>query len=330
MNRIITNGMTDSDLKRMMTTLKNLGIQFSEGDVEHIQNEYSHVCSERTKRAYGKWLASNLMRKETFSERSSRGLRNRGRRLASDRELTDDEALVFGKLSLGGEAHGQAIKFGLLKKHGSDDAVSASYKHRALKSVAKALGIAVDALTRDEIRAYYKAIGFFNNDVHAWKRKQAEKHTGEPVDDNDVNRVYSEYLSERFKQAQLEVVTNGYLKSKKGWYEFTSHPNALFYRSSWELKVFEVLDELCGSGRVTAIRAPTRIQYVFEGRTRHYYPDVAWTTEHGDWVGEVKPYEKLNDPLVVAKSSAARDALGDAFVVITENELMNLKEFLHV
>jgi hypothetical protein len=334
-NRIFTDPMTkkkplsQSALKRMITTLENAHISFDKNDENSIRTGYSQFMSNSTKRAYPMWLASNTARTETFSERSLRGVRNRGRRIGGQ-SLSDDEAYELGISALGGVKRSDEIKQGLRKAYGDQAAISENFRQRHAKQVADRLNKDVSELTSNDYRDYQRSIGFYNRDVFSWKKKQAETFAGTQLNDDEVEIKYSEYLSQRFKRSALEVSTNGWKSTLKGWFQFKSHDLKMFYRSSWELAVFQELDELYAAGVVLNVCVPERIKFEFKGLVRHYYPDVQWSTVNGTWIGEVKPSTMLDDELNVAKFAAANNVHGDKFVVITEISLQDLRRVLHV
>jgi hypothetical protein len=323
--------ISDTQIKRMKTTLKNAGYVVDD-NVENIRSEYSKYCSLKTKQSYKKWYASNMKLDESFSVRAKKGMINSGKRLFGN-ELSDEHALELFKKSLGGTKQSEAIKVGLLNKFGTKEAISLEYAKRKKNVIASNLGKQIDDVTLVDLREYHRKIGFFNKNVFNWKKKQAEKFIGKLLDDKDVENVYSEYLSDRFKRTSLECITNGWTNTKKGWYPFISHDNKMFYRSSWELSVFEILDELYASGVVQNIKSPNRIGFVYMGSHRHYYPDVEWTLSNGQcYICEIKPMCKVHEPINIAKFEAARNLYHESFVIVTETELKNLKnmEYMNV
>jgi len=305
---------------------RSAGIPFVEGDLESVRAAYSKLQSIKTKKAYPKWLASNLNKEESFSDRGLKGLLNRGRRIGGE-STSDEEAYEIGIASLGGPEKGESIRKGISNRFGSEESVKEEFRRRKMAVVAAHLG--KDTVSVEDYRMYHREIGFYNKNVFSWKKTQVERVAGHPVSDGDVDKLYSEYMSDRHCRSLLEVTNNGYLRSKKGWYDFLSHPNKQFYRSSWELKVLVALDEMFLSGRVNRVFTPDRIPYTFECKRRHYYPDVGWETKEGVWVGEIKPIFKISEPQNVAKFTAARSLLGDKFVILTEVELGSIMEYLH-
>jgi hypothetical protein len=148
----------------------------------------------------------------------------------------------------------------------------------------------------------------------------------EHLSEDDVDRLYSEYLSNRYRRESLECMTNGYLRSKKGWYRYVSCDFCSFYRSSWELEVFKVLDNLCAQGYLNPIN-PDRIDYYWE-RKRHYYPDAAFEAEGKRFVIEVKPESKITLDMNKAKFDAARSRLENNFLIITETHIFDTSRTL--
>lgn len=326
-SRIFTNTMINKrHLKCIKTALINAGIEFDENDEVQLKSLYSKLCSTRTKKAYHKWIKSNKLRKETFSERSLRGLINRGRRLSNNELISESDAIKIASKSYGGKEKGEQIKAGLLRKHGSRENISLVFRQRLLTVISKFFNKDVNDINANDVKKYYLDIGFFNSDVFSWKKKQLETLTKNEINDEYVEELYSMYMSYRFNRTSLESKHNGYSSTLKGWYDFKSHKNRRFYRSSWELKMFEFLDSEYALGNVVKISDPKRIQYVLNGKICHYYPDILF--HHKDdrvFIIEIKPKFQLSDPKVIEKEKAARLIHGDNYKFVTEFELSNLK-----
>jgi hypothetical protein len=94
---------------------------------------------------------------------------------------------------------------------------------------------------------------------------------------------------------------------KTGTYKSSKCSTPIEYRSGWELEVAKYLD-LDPSVQEYGYEC-VAIEYLSNTRTgkiRTYYPDFLITYKDGSRkLAEVKPKEKLNDPLVVKKAKAA-------------------------
>lgn len=91
--------------------------------------------------------------------------------------------------------------------------------------------------------------------------------------------------------------TNGHFLSKK-----SNRP--LFFRSSLELKVYEMLED---SEFIVEIEyEPIILSYNWRGKKRKYVPDILITTTDGlKYLLEVKPERRVEDPKNIAKFSSA-------------------------
>lgn len=162
-----------------------------------------------------------------------------------------------------------------------------------------------------------------------WKKTHLRNLKIENVDqmsDNEINLKYSEYLSERFK-GLTDSLHNGYTTTKKGWYKFKNIDKQLFFRSSWEEKVYEAIDSLILTGDIIDVGVPDRIEYFMDYK-RHYYPDIKYTLKDGrEIVCEVKPLSKLDKDVNRLKIEEAHKRY-DCFIVLTEKEIFgnNLHE----
>jgi hypothetical protein len=137
---------------------------------------------------------------------------------------------------------------------------------------------------------------FRSHDKIQWKLKQL-LNTGIQIFDfsnENIERLYSEYLSRRFKRSSIESEKNGCPCTEKGWYVMTNSENRFFYRSFWEKKVFEALDLLLGEGKISNVIDPERISYDFDGSRWHYYPDTSFICAKGQKVVlEIKPLKSV-------------------------------------
>ncbi len=228
--------------------------------------------------------------------------------------------------------HSEKIAIGRLKKYGNYDAIKLADKERVLKSACSMLGITYSKNFSDNERKQITKEAYKNfrvKNTHAWKMKHVLLHTHikniDELTPDAIDSLYSEYLSNRFSRSSLESDKNGYKNSEKGWYRMNNQENdKFFYRSSWEKKVFEALDNLLGQCRIQRVITPERIQYMISNSRRHYYPDIAFVNAIGNTIVlEIKPLKKACEHVNALKISAARDVLGQNFHVLTETEIFN-------
>jgi len=254
--------------------------------------------------------------------------------------LSDSEIFQLWKKEFREKSnHREKIRRGREQKYPDADARKKADKERVLKGSCKIIGIDYQEDFTETERAEITRKAYENfrvKDSRSWKIKHLIKNSN--IDFNElsnekINTLYSEYISERYKRSSLECDRNGYLKSLKGWYELINQPgDRHFYRSSWERKIFETLDILLGEGKIKRVICPERIQYIFEGVKRHYYPDAAFVSLHDETIVlEIKPKSKIEQRNNVEKISQSKIMLGNRFHVLTEEDifeknLMNILE----
>lgn len=256
-----------------------------------------------------------------------------------DIQMPDDQLLSEFKKAFSIHArHGDKIKLGREKKYPNSLDRKRADQEKVIKGACNMLGIKFEPDMTSEVKKEItkKAFSNFrNHDKKAWKLKHL-LNVGAQISDfsnDNIERLYSEYLSRRFKRSSIESEKNGYTCTEKGWYVMTNSTNKFFYRSSWEKKVFESLDLLLGEGKLLDVVDPERISYIFDDVQRHYYPDVSFICAKGrKIVLEIKPLKKCNDPINVAKFCAARSINNISFHVLTEVEIFqeNIKEYLEM
>jgi len=100
------------------------------------------------------------------------------------------------------------------------------------------------------------------------------------------------------------------------------HHNGIYYDSSYELHFMQLLDEY----KIPYERADNkkfRVKYTFENQERFYYPDFYLPREGS--IVEIKSSFGLNNLVVQLKLEAAQKQYGTKFIVITEQEIPELK-----
>lgn len=228
--------------------------------------------------------------------------------------------------------HSEKVRIGRIKKHGNIESLRYADQERTVKASCTILGIEYrkdfsseekKTITRDA----YK--NFRVKDKTSWKLKHLTRHSSinqiSNLTHDEIEKLYSAYVSDRFSRSSIETDKNGYTRSEKGWYLMTNQVDGrFFYRSSWEKKVFEALDHLVGSGEVLSVFTPDRVQYEIDGVKRHYYPDAAFVNRTGSRIIlEIKPARKVSDSCNVVKIAFARDKIGSNFHVLTEHEIFH-------
>ncbi len=116
-----------------------------------------------------------------------------------------------------------------------------------------------------------------------------------------------------------KIIAGDYPNWCKGKYFSSKLSKEIHYRSSWELKVYKILDK--DNLVVTYKTEPLAIPYQFEGKTKHYIPDLLINESH---LIEIKPRAFLEYPINQAKFAAAQQYCNQnnlTFEVWTEQEL---------
>lgn len=317
--------------KYLITFLKNRNCYFDENDMKEMEDLFSKIQSKNTKLSVEK--KHNTMKERygdlnKFFKKSGKNSRVTlaKKTLLNNNVLTQDQIENISEADLLDKYndfyykthnHGQKIKDGRLKKHGTKEQVRLSYKNASMKAICARLKLDYektmllpDIEIKSIVKLYKNEIKFFNNNSIKWKKTHLINakiiNKKDDIKDEDVVRYYSEYLSERVKSNILHYIGSGYKKSKKGWYLFENKDGKFFYRSSWELLVLEKLDKLLLEGSVVDIQEPDRIKYFYDGRFRYYYPDISYTTKSGaNIILEIKPQKFLEDEMNKAKFEAA-------------------------
>ena len=218
-----------------------------------------------------------------------------------------------------------------LYKKSYTDALDKKYINKAIKD-----GIDIDKLTDKELseiidiykNEYSKYISEKNKaNVINWKLTHIKnaKLVGDNVNlsEDDINKLYHEYLVNRIKELSNST-KNGYKRTKKGWYNFKNINCELFYRSSWELETYKVLDLL--TEYIDEISMPEGIIYYDDNNNLHkYFADIKIKNIYGKIIYfEIKPFRKIDDKINQCKFNAAKESF-DNFFILTENEIFNDK-----
>lgn len=154
---------------------------------------------------------------------------------------------------------------------------------------------------------------FFKSDAFLgtqWKRSRGRKMS-EPV---------RQAMSERAAKRNAETV---YTHGKSGFYD-SKKAGKVYYRSSYELKAYELLDS--DIKVISFTPEPFHIEYTNdEGNTRHYRPDILINLKSGKKkLVEVKPLWKLSQASTQLKINAGKKYAmknGMGWQVWTEKEL---------
>lgn len=345
----------EKQLQRRKTTLINHGILFDENDLNDINEKYSLYCSEKTKSCVSKWKQTHIERYgSNFAQtRAYKGWEtNRKQFLINNnivteeqyKNLTDTEINDMFKDNFNNiTKHGELIKKGRLNKYNNDEKL---YKQSYIDGIRHAIENYIKSvytedylnkLSEDEYQEIYnESYKYYvstrkkgkksEQELLEWKKAHLinlgfDKNFLDTLSVSDINKKYSEYISGRISKLS-ETLYNGYKHTKKGWYEFKKF-KPLFYRSSWELKVCELLDTKFSS-IIINIETPEPIPYILNEQRHSYFCDFKITFNNNKILYiEVKPLHKMVTDMNRAKLKEAKLVWGKNFMVATENEIFS-------
>lgn len=340
--------------KFLITALRKRNINIlDEENMDFLEEEYAKIMSNITKIStikkhktiidnYGSlhnfYVAAGTKSKET---KINSFLIKNNIILNLDNHISNEEKLkLYNKYFNNITNHGDKIKNGRLNIFGTQDKVKENARKIVLELACKHSNLSLEntlSMSKQEItkilNKFLKHKNFSNSDPIKWKKTHLINAGIIDVDfesDLLINKYYSEYLSKRCSSNILKYTNSGYKRSKKGWYNFLNLESKYFYRSSWELEVLVVLDNLIKEKLVLNVFEPNRIEYSFDNINRHYYPDIGFKLLNSkEYILEIKPKSKLLDALNIAKFNAAyKNVLN--FKIITEDDIFGdkLKEIL--
>lgn len=121
------------------------------------------------------------------------------------------------------------------------------------------------------------------------------------------------------------IIKNGYnfgSRGKSGKYFSQKNEEYMFYRSSFEKRAYEILEN--DDNVLKYKREPFRIPYKYNGLTRNYIPDILVITKKGNFLIEVKANWEKDSPKNIAKKIAAVSfcaKVGMKYLIWTEDFL---------
>lgn len=312
------------DLKRYKSALTNANIIFDDKNEKQIRKLYSNLMSEKTKVSTAKKHETMCQRGDLKAQYVLAGKKSRATMLTK----LNSEGMSLGDFNM---MLGQKSIKAKTEKHGSLEKVIEHYQEIVNKQAADYCGIVLDehtpvAILKECRKIYMRAKKMYNHDPLAWKKTHLQNLNPnldiKSLPEEEIHKQFSEYISNRYQMRNIE--NNGYKKTKKGYYVFTSNqnPNKFFFRSSWEESVLAILDGIALEYKASFF-VPDRIPFIFQGIKRHYFPDIGFICHNRKYIFEIKPYCKVNTDINQAKFLAAKELLGLSFVVITEHELNN-------
>ena len=230
--------------------------------------------------------------------------------------------------------HSDKIKKGIIEKNGHNykeilyQNILNYYKKWLIDNM---VNVEIDNLSPpDLIKEFYKY--FINNkSIKRWKLSNILNNTNiinnlknSNFEDLNVDVLYSEYLSNRIKNL-VDNTHNGYKRTKKGWYIYKNIDNEMFYRSSWELYIYKILDELLSEKQIKYVDIPDRVEYFYDFK-RHYFPDIVIKYNDDDFrIIEIKPKNKLILEMNINKFKRAVEKYNYKFIILTEDDIFDIE-----
>ncbi len=149
----------------------------------------------------------------------------------------------------------------------------------------------------------------------------ASRHPSMPIPKNCQLRASVWYdHSGRNKKKKFSFAEGNFVSEKNGG-------RSMHYRSGWELKVYELLEEM---GEVLSYQVePFKITYYFKGKPRTYIPDIMVNFADGSkCIYEIKPANQVSLPQIQAKKNAADYCIarGMTYRMITEGVIDKMKQ----
>jgi len=139
------------------------------------------------------------------------------------------------------------------------------------------------------------------------------------------NRMKNKWRNKEYKNKMLNKIvgsSQGKHIHKTGFFNSTKNNSRLFYRSSYELRAFNILEDR--EDVIAYELCKFKIDYVkpTDDKIHTYIPDITiFLNDEQTRVIEIKPLAFLNDEILKAKINAAREKFGKNYLIWTEKEL---------
>jgi hypothetical protein len=166
--------------------------------------------------------------------------------------------------------------------------------------------------------------GYRLSGIHGGYHKTCDKHCAAKYNEKtDVN-----YRKRRSDLAVKRHIENpeGFLGEgswyKQGWYWSEKNNCEIYYQSSYELIAYELLEKLSPVKYFN--RCKFSVDYVkpSDGNIHPYIPDLEVVYFDGSrQIIEIKAEWQLEDEIVKAKQTAAKEKFGDEYVIWTQKDL---------
>jgi hypothetical protein len=161
-------------------------------------------------------------RKNGLASKITRAKKFLGEMNVDVQTMNEDQLLLeFKKAFSARSGHGHKIKLGRETKYPDPADRKKADQERVLKGACKMLGVTFESSMAVDVKKEITKNDFANfrsHDKLQWKLKQL-LNTGIQIFDfsnENIERLYSEYLSRRFKRSSIESEKNGYPCTEKG------------------------------------------------------------------------------------------------------------------
>lgn len=297
--------ISEETRKRMSNAKK--GIKQSEEQVKNrVLSKKGYRHSEETKRKISEAHKGKVYSKEV-KEKISRA--NKDKKCSEETKKKISEANMGKKKS---KEHCENISKGLSKlyKENPDLKLKVSKRRSGAKPTEE---------TRQKMSKAQKT-RFSNPKERLKLSKSIKKSLNNPAVRKKLSESAIKQWNDKVYRNKMIDILKHNLKMQ-GVYK-SSKAGTIYYRSSYELKFFKILDD---NEKVKQyIVEPENIEYKIKDKIRTYIPDIKVVYTNGDWeIIEIKPEYMLQDEINIAKFKAARNIYGDRFRIVTEKELFS-------
>ncbi len=166
---------------------------------------------------------------------------------------------------------------------------------------------------------------YFNHGGLEKTKKWLNSPAGRAALEKTIKTTKSREFRKRISHIITQKILRGEIRlnvnSKQG-YHVSPKAGRVYYRSSYELAYYKMLDR--DGDVISYTTEPFSIPYVFEGKEKNYVPDILVVRKQSIELIEVKPQKLVELPVNQSKAEAAEEYCEDKdidYKIITEKEL---------
>lgn len=159
-------------------------------------------------------------------------------------------------------------------------------------------------------------------DSELTKQNKSIAHLGKKCSEEAKLKLHKFHIGKKLSEESKRKMSESWKPSHKRVKSQSGYYKGILYQSSYELKFMQLLDEF----KIPYERADNkkfRVKYIFNESEHYYYPDFYLPRE--DLVVEIKSSYQLVALGTQIKLEAAKCKYGKNFLVVTEQELPELK-----